>query len=114
MAHYIDGFVFPLPKSQLDTYKNVVEKVAAIWIAHGALDYKEFIADDLHRTGTRSFIDAVEPKEDEIIIFGWISFESREMRDSANKAVEADPRMEELTLPLFKAPGPNFDPERMS
>ena len=96
MAHYIDGFVLPIPRDCLDEYKRVVEAVAEIWKEHGALDYREYVGDDLVLEGTRSFTDLVAASEDDAIVFGWVVFESREARDQANEKVSADPRMAEL------------------
>ena len=44
MAHYIDGFVLPVPRDHLDEYKRIVEAVAEIWKEHGALKYCEYAA----------------------------------------------------------------------
>ncbi|NNF02832.1 MAG: DUF1428 family protein, partial [Rhodothermales bacterium] len=52
--------------------------------------------------------------EDEIIVFGWVVFESREVRDVANDGVAADPRMAALVDPLLEPPDPVFDAERMA
>ena len=57
MSHYIDGFVLPIPRDRLDEYKRVVEAVAEVWKEHGALDYREYVGDDLVLEGTRSFTD---------------------------------------------------------
>ena len=77
MAQYIDGFVLPIPRDRLDAYKGVVEAVAKIWKEHGALDYWEYVGDDLFLEGTRSFTDLVAATEDEAVVFGWVVFESR-------------------------------------
>lgn len=114
MANYIDGFVLPVPHDQLDTYKQVVEKVAKIWKEHGALDYSEYVLDDPHLEGTRSFADAVIAEEDEAVIFGWVVFESREARDDANRRVAADSRMNDLIDPLTRTSRPTFDAQRMA
>lgn len=113
MTDYIDGFVLPVPCDQLKTYREVVEKVAEIWKEHGALSYSEYVIDDSSLEGTRSFADVVYAKEDEAVIFGWVSFESREARDLANKRVAADPRMTDLINPLTHTSRPIFDAERM-
>ena len=63
--------------------------------------------------GTRSFADTANAKEDEVVIFGWVVFESREMRDLANKKVAADPRMVDLIDPLTRTSRPIFNAERM-
>ena len=96
MGHYIDGFVLPIPRDRLDNYKRLVEAVAAIWKEHGALDYLEYVGDDLKLEGTRSFTDLIDATEDEATVFGWVVFDSREARDRANEKVAADPRMADL------------------
>jgi len=110
MAHYIDGFVLPIPADRLDDYKRVVEVVAEIWKEHGALDYREYIGDDLRLEGTRSFTDLVVATKDEAIVFGWVVFDSREARDRANEKVAADPRMPDL----IDSSNSGFDAKRMA
>jgi uncharacterized protein YbaA (DUF1428 family) len=114
MAHYIDGFVLPVPRDRLNEYKRVVEAVAEIWKEHGALDYLEYVGDDLILEGTRSFTDLVAATEDETIVFGWVVFDSREARDLANEKVAADPRMADLIDPLIDPSNPVFDAKRMA
>jgi uncharacterized protein YbaA (DUF1428 family) len=96
MAHYIDGFVLPISRNCLDEYRRLVEAVSEIWKEHGALDYREYVGDDLMLEGTRSFTDVIAATEGEAIVFGWVVFESREARDLANEKVAADPRMADL------------------
>ena len=114
MANYIDGFVLPIPRDRLNEYKRVVEAVAEIWKEHGALDYWEYVGDDLNPQGTRSFTDLVAATEDETIVFGWVVFDSREARDLANERVLADPRMADLIDPLIDPSSPVFDAKRMA
>ena len=113
MKNYIDGFVFPLPKIHLNEYKVVAEQVAAIWKEYGALAYFEYLGNDLHLEGTRSFAELVELKEDEVVIFGWVVFPSKEIRDHANQAVPQDSRMSELVAPLVDPKRVIFNAERM-
>lgn len=63
--------------------------------------------------GTRSFAELVDLKEDEVVIFGWVVFPSKEIRDQANKAVPKDPRMLELVAPLVDPKLLIFNVERM-
>jgi uncharacterized protein YbaA (DUF1428 family) len=114
MAQYIDGFAFPISRARLDEYKRVAEVVAEIYKEHGALDYLEFVGDDLNREGTHSFSDALSSAEGEVIVFGWVVFESRESRDVVNGKVEADPRMAELVAPLMDKSDPIFNASRMA
>ena len=110
MAHYIDGFVFPISRDRLDVYKPLVEAVADIWKEYGALEYQEYVGDDLSLEGTRSFSDLMAATEGETIVFGWVVFESRAARDAANEKVATDPRMTEL----MNASNSGFDAERMA
>ena len=110
MAHYIDGFVLPIQRDRLNEYKRLAEAVAEIWKEHGALDYREYVGDDLYLEGTRSFTDLVAATEDETIVFGWVVFDSREARDLANEKVAADPRVVEL----MESSNSGFDAERMA
>ena len=114
MDHYIDGFVFPVSRDRLDDYQHVAEAVAEIWKEHGALNYLEFVGEDMHREGTNSFINLVSATENETVVFGWVMFASREARDLANEKVEADPRMADLIAPLMDPSDPIFDAKRMA
>ena len=89
------------------------KKVAEIWKEYGALAYLEFLGDDLQVEETASFIKTMEVKENEQLIFGWVVFPSKEVRDIANKKVPEDSRMETLVAPLFNTEKPIFDARRM-
>jgi uncharacterized protein YbaA (DUF1428 family) len=113
MKNYIDGFVFPIPRVYLNEYKKAAEKVAEIWKEYGAISYFEFVGDDLSLKGTKSFIETVDAKEDEEIVFGWVVFPSKEIRDIANKKVSTDPRMTKIVAPLTNPNKLIFDGSRM-
>ncbi len=113
MADYIDGFVFPIPRIHLEEYKKVATQVAEIWKEYGATAYFEFVGDDLTLEGTRSFIETVQVKKDEEIVFGWVVFPSKDIRDLANEKVPTDPRMKELIAPLIDPKELIFDAGRM-
>lgn len=114
MDYYIDGFVFPIRRDRVEEYKRVAEAVAEIWKEHGAIDYLEFVGDDMNREGTRSFVDLVAADDDETVVFGWVVFESREARDLTNDRVEADQRMADLVAPLIDPSTQVFDAKRMA
>lgn len=113
MSNYIDGFVLPIPKIHLDEYKRIATQVADIWKEYGALDYFEYVGDDLRLEGTSSFSETLKAEEDEAIIFGWVVFASKEVRDLANKQVPLDSRMTELVAPLTNPSKLIFDAKRM-
>ncbi len=110
MADYIDGFVFPIAKDKLGDYQKLADEVARIWVDLGALEYREFRGDDMALEGTLPFPDIVDIADDEVIVFGWVSFESREVRDAVNEKVANDPRMTEL----MSDTSAGFDPTRMA
>ena len=107
------GFVLPVPKAHLEEYKTVAEKVAEVWKEYGALAYFEYVGEDLKLEGTRSFVDIADLKEDEVVIFGWVVFPSKVVRDSANQQVPNDTRMAELVGPLTDSSRLVFDASRM-
>ncbi len=104
---YVDGFLVPVPKDKLEDYRKMAELGARLWRKHGALDYKEWIADDVPYGELTSFPRAVHAKDDELVAFSYITFESREHRDAVNKLVMADPELD-----MFQSNMP-FDGKRM-
>lgn len=96
---YVDGFVLPLPKNNVEAYREVAEKYGAIWREHGALQFRECIADDVKPGKLTSFPQSVNLEEDETVIFSWIVYKSREHRDEVNDKVMKDPRMVEMMKP---------------
>jgi uncharacterized protein YbaA (DUF1428 family) len=92
-AKYVDGFVLPVPTKNIDAYKQFSAKAGAIWKEHGALDYIECIADDVKPGKLTSFPQAVKLEADEVVVFSWIVYPSREERDRINAAVMNDSRM---------------------
>ena len=110
---YIDGFVFPIHEAHIDQYRKAAEQVAIIWKEHGALAYHEYIGDDMSLEGTRSFVDLTSALPDEEIVFGWVVFPSKEIRDKANTSVPKDPRMARIVGPLIDPDRLIFDAGRM-
>ncbi|MEP9377579.1 DUF1428 domain-containing protein [Aquabacter sp. CN5-332] len=90
---YVDGFVLAVPKANLDAYKAVATTAGEVWKEYGALSYVECFADDVPDGKLTSFPLAVKATEDEIVVFSWITYPSREVRDEINKKVMADPRL---------------------
>lgn len=104
---YVDGFVVAVPNDKLDAYKEMSRRCGDIWKEYGAIDYVECVADDVPYGELTSFPRAVQAKEDETVIFSWITYESREQRDAVNAKVMADPRLSNMMSE------PPFDGKRM-
>jgi len=90
---YVDGFVLAVPKENLGKYEEMARLAASVWKDHGALAYVECVADDVPYGELTSFPRAVQAKDDETVIFSWITYKSREHRDAVNAKVMADPRL---------------------
>ncbi|WP_395674257.1 DUF1428 domain-containing protein [Phenylobacterium sp.] len=90
---YVDGFVVAVPKANIDRYKQVSREAGEIWMENGALSYVECVGDDVPDGEVTSFPMAVKAKDDEVVVFSWITYESRQKRDEINAKVMADPRL---------------------
>lgn len=96
---YVDGFVVPLPTKNLDAYRAMASQCGAIWREHGALQFRECIADDVKPGKLTSFPQSVNLEPGETVVFSWIVYESRAQRDAVNDKVMKDPRMAEMMKP---------------
>jgi uncharacterized protein YbaA (DUF1428 family) len=99
MSHYFDGYVVPVPSAKLDAYRAMSERAGKIWIEYGALQYWECTGDDVKPGKVTSFPQSVQLKEDEIVVFAWIIYRSREDRDRINAKVMEDPRLKDMMDP---------------
>lgn len=104
---YVDGFVLAIPRQNLETYKKLARIAGEVWREHGALSYVECTAEDVGQGEVTSFPRAVLAKEDETVVFAWVTYESRAHRDAVLAKVMADPR---LKMDPKDAP---FDSRRM-
>jgi uncharacterized protein YbaA (DUF1428 family) len=104
---YVDGFVIAVPKDRLEDYKEMARILAPIWKDHGALDYVECVGEDTPYGKLTSFPRAVLAKDDEVVVFAWIVYPSKEARDAANKNSIEDPRVKQYEK------GIPFDGKRM-
>ena len=107
---YIDGFLIPIPKKNLPAYRAMARKAGKVWREYGALQYVECVADDVQSGKLTSFPQAVQLKKGEVVAFSYIVYRSRKHRDSVNRKVMADPRIEAMSPGKMKMP---FDPARM-
>src|SRR6266496_6243292 len=106
---YVDGFIVAVPRKNIAAYRKLSTTCGKVWREHGALDYREWVADDVKVGKLTSFPRAVKLKPSETVVFSWITYKSRAQRDRVNAKVMADKRlagmMETKSLP--------FDAKRM-
>ena len=102
---YVDGFIVAVPKKNLSAYTRMAKKAGKVWREYGALDYHEWIADDVKVGKRTSFPRSVKLKRGETVIFSWIIYKSRAHRDK----VMADARLKSMMEPKSMP----FDGKRM-
>ena len=99
MPAYVDGFVLPVPRKNLQAYRRLAQKAGKLWREHGALEYRECVGDDLKVKMGKSFPGTVKLKRGEMVLFSWIVFKSRAHRDKVNTRVMKDPRLLKMCDP---------------
>ena len=106
---YVDGYVLPVPKKNLQAYRGMAQKAGKVWRDHGALEYIECIADDVKPGKHTLFPQSVKLKPGETVVFAYIVYKSRAHRDRVNAKVMKDPRLASMMDPKAMP----FDGKRM-
>ncbi len=106
---YVDGFVLPIPRSKVQSYRQMSQRAGKVWKELGAVEYRECVGDDLKIKMGMPFPRLAKVKPGETVVFSWIVYKSRAHRDSVNKKVMKDPRIAKM----MNDPMP-FDVKRMS
>jgi len=104
---YVDGFVVPVPKKNVQAYRRLARKSGKVWLEHGALSYVECSADDVKSGKFTSFPQSVKLRANETVVFSWITYKSKADRDRVNAKVLKDPRI------IGMDKDPPFDGRRM-
>lgn len=106
---YVDSFVLPVPKRNKQAYLRGARKMGKICREHGALEYRECIADDVKPGKRTSFPRSVKLKKSEVVWFSWIVYRNRRHRDRVMAKVMKDKRLASLMDPKAMP----FDGKRM-
>jgi len=93
--HYVDGFLVPVPTQRREDYRRLAETAAAVFKENGALAVVECWGDDVPEGKVTSFPMAVKRKDDETVVFSWITWPSKSVRNEGMKRAMEDPRMQE-------------------
>ncbi len=107
---YVDGFVIPVPKKKLGAYWRMAKLAGKVWRDHGALEFREAVADDVKVGKRTSFPRSVKLKRGETVVYSWIVFKSRVHRDNVNSKVMKDKRFAKMMTSAKAMP---FDGKRM-
>ena len=98
--NYVDGFVAAVPTANRETYRRHAELAAEVFKEHGALSVVECWGDDVPQGKLTSFPMAVKCQDDETVVFSWITWPSKAVRDAGMAKVMADPRLQPETNPM--------------
>ena len=98
--NYVDGFVAAVPIATRAAYLEHAELAARVFKQHGALAVVECWGNDVPEGKLTSFPMAVQRKDDETVVFSWITWPSRSVRDAGMKKVMEDERMTNMTMPF--------------
>ena len=104
---YVDGFVIPVPRKNIDRYRRMSRAAGKVWRDHGALEYRECVGDDLDAPMGKSFRRGIRVRPSETVVFSWIVYKSRAHRNAVNKRVMKDPRLAKMPTAM------PFDIKRM-
>ncbi|WP_022964398.1 DUF1428 domain-containing protein [Halopseudomonas pelagia] len=104
---YVDGFVVAVPTANKELYRQHAADAGVIFKEYGALSFVECWGDDVPEGKLTSFPMAVKRRDDETVVFSWITWPSRAVRDTGMEKVMADPRLQSDTNPM------PFDGQRM-
>lgn len=112
---YVDGFVLPVPKKNIQKYRRMARDAGKVWKKHGALQYFECVGDDLNPKieGVKilTFPKMVKPKPDETVFFSFIIYKSKAHRNAVNRKVMKEMKEFEKTKGKMEMP---FDVRRMA
>ncbi|MGP9764648.1 DUF1428 domain-containing protein [Halomonas sp. AOP13-D3-9] len=97
---YVDGFVAAVPSVNKAEFIEHARAAAVVFKEHGALRVVECWGDDVPDGEVTSFPMAVKRKDDEAVIFSWIEWPSRTVRDEAMPKVMQDPRLQMDVNPM--------------
>ena len=97
---YVDGVMCPVPTANKAAYKAYAMSVAEIFKAHGALTLVDCWGTDVPQGKLNSMHSAVISKPEETVVFAWITWPSKEVRDAAWEKLMQDPALSELPMPF--------------
>jgi uncharacterized protein YbaA (DUF1428 family) len=110
MPKYVDGFVIPLAKKNIESYRVMSRAASKVWLEHGALEYRECVGEDLKNDMGLAFPTMAKVRAGETVVFSWIVYKSRAHRDRVNAKVMKDERI----LKMMEGKEMPFDPKRMA
>ena len=104
---YVDGFVIAVPAANKESFRQHAARVAPVFRELGATRVVECWGDDVPAGKLTDFRGAVKATDDEVVVFSWVEYPSKEVRDAAMARMMSDPRLQAIGA------GAPFDGKRM-
>lgn len=109
MSKYADVYLLPILEENIPEYKKLATAAGKLFIKHGALKYREYVASDLNVEEVVPFPKRIKLKPGETLVYAAVEFKSEAHRNKAMKAIMADPAMGSI----MQGKKPPFDYRRM-
>lgn len=97
---YVDGFVAAVPTASKEEYLEHARMSADIFKEYGALKIVETWGDDVPEGEITSFPMAVKAETNESVVFSWVIWPSKDVRDAGWQSMMEDPRMQAEDNPM--------------
>lgn len=91
---YVDGFVIAVPTANREAFLAMAKRSSAVFLKHGATQVVESWGDDVPHGTQTDFFRAVQATPEETVVFAWIAWPSKAVRDAGMAKVMADPDSE--------------------
>ncbi|MBP9096639.1 MAG: DUF1428 family protein [Ignavibacteria bacterium] len=97
---YVTCFLMVVPKKNMSAYKKIAKMFGEIVEKYGALEYREFVQDDLP---PKLYPALMKTKKNEVIITSIIGYKNKKHKDQVTKKVMNDEKMKAMMnmKPLF-------------
>ena len=102
---YIEGFVAAVPRANKEAYRQHAADALGYFKKLGATRMVENWGDDVPDGKLTDFKRAVKAEAGENVVFSWIEWPSKAVRDAGMKRMMEDARMKDMAMP--------FDGQRM-